>query len=139
MGIPGYLRVLRRHFPLILTRQPDPPGRRIRGDTGKRLTPRVSIYATGMADGGGVEWVQTSKPGLVSRAPEEFEGELRDLRDEVRRLREQVAALAAATARPPPGDERPPPFVAPLDPFLHGGVPRGSGLAISGPGASMKT
>src|SRR2546430_10102692 len=109
------------------------------GDTGKRLTPRVSIYAAGMADGVGVEWVQTSKPGLVSRAPEEFEGELRELRDEVRRLREQVAALAAATARPPPVDERLPTFVARLDPFLEGGVPRGSVLAISGPGGSMET
>src|SRR2546426_12618698 len=114
MGIPGYLRVLRRHFPLILTRQPDPPGRRIRGDTGKRLTPRVSIYATGMADGVGVEWVQTSKPGLVSRAPGEFEGELRELRDEGRRLRGQGAGLPAATARPPPAAERPPPFGARL-------------------------
>src|SRR5439155_194559 len=37
-----------------------------------------------MADGVGVEWLQTSKPGLVSRAPEEFEGELRELREEVR-------------------------------------------------------
>src|SRR5256885_11266115 len=118
MGIPGYLRVLRRHFPLILTRQPDPPGRRIRGDTGKRLTPRVSIYATGMADGVGVEWVQTSKPGLVSRAPEEFEGGLRGLRDEGRGLRGQVAALAAATAPPPPVGVRPPPFVS----RLHSGL-----------------
>jgi len=92
-----------------------------------------------MADGVGVEWVQTSKPGLVSKAPEEFEGELRELRDEVRRLREQVAALAAATARPPPVDERLPTFVGRLDPFLEGGVPRGSVLAISGPGGSMKT
>jgi len=92
-----------------------------------------------MADGVGVEWVQTSKPGLVSRAPEEFEGELRELRDEVRRLREQVSALAAATARPPPVDERLPTFVGRLDPFLEGGVPRGSVLAISGPGGSMKT
>src|SRR5437762_1345331 len=83
-----------------------------------------------MADGVGVEWVQTSKPGLVSRAPEEFEGELRELRDEVRRLREQVAALAAATARPPPVDERLPTFVGRLDPFLEGGVPRGSVLAL---------
>ena len=107
--------------------------------TGKRLTPGVSIYVTGMADGVGVEWVQTSKPGLVSRAPEEFEGELRELRDEVRRLREQVVALAAATARPPPVDERLPTFVGRLDPFLEGGVPRGSVLAISGPGGSMKT
>src|SRR5437879_13548649 len=115
-----------------------------------------------MADGVGVEWVQTSKPGLVSKAPEEFEGELRELRDEVRRLREQVAALAAATARPPPVDERLPTFVGRLDPFLEGGVPpgpeiartlplgtppsrngsrrpRGSVLAISGPGGSMTT
>src|SRR5436853_6003666 len=92
-----------------------------------------------MAGSAGVEWVQTSKPGLASRAPEEFEGELRDLRDEVRRLREQVAALAAATARPPPVDERLPTFVGRLDPFLEGGVPRGSVLAISGPGGSMKT
>src|SRR5207247_9749473 len=92
-----------------------------------------------MADGVGVEWVQTSKPGLVSRAPEEFEGELRELRDEVRRLREQVAALAAATARPPPVDERLPTFVGRLDPFLEGGVPRGSVLAIPGPRGSVET
>src|SRR5207244_13421246 len=103
-----------------------------------RLTPCVSIMAVGMADGVGVGWVQTSKPGLVSRAPEEFEGELRELRDEVRRLREQVAALAAATARPPPVDERLPTFVGRLDPFLEGGVPRGSVIAVSGPGGSMK-
>src|SRR3989440_4714453 len=139
MGIPGYLRVLRRHFPLILTRPAETREGEFGGETGKRLTPGVSIYATGMADGVGVEWVQTSKPGLVSRGPEEFEGELRDLRDEVRRLREQVAALAAATARPPPVDERLPTFVPRLDPFLEGGVPRGSVLAISGPGGSMKT
>src|SRR5947207_2026432 len=87
----------------------------------------------------GVEWVQTSKPGLVSRAPEEFEGELRELRDEVRRLREQVAALATATARPSPLDERLPTFVGRLDPSLEGGVPKGSVIAISGPGGSMKT
>src|SRR5437879_13237517 len=92
-----------------------------------------------MADGVGVEWVQTSKPGLVSRAPEEFEGELRELRDEVRRLREQVAALAAATARSPPVDERLPTFVGRLDPFLEGGVPRVSVLQTSGPGGSRKT
>src|SRR5213080_683800 len=85
-----------------------------------------------MAEGVGVEWVQTSKPGLVSRAPEEFEGELRELRDEVRRLREQVAALATATARPSP-------LVGRLDPSLEGGVPKGSVIAISGPGGSMKT
>src|SRR5207302_9904924 len=92
-----------------------------------------------MADGVGVEWVQTSKPGLVSRAPEEVEGELRELRDEVRRLREQVAALAAATARPPPVDVRLLTFVGRLAPFLAHGVPRGSVLAISGPGGSMTT
>lgn len=92
-----------------------------------------------MSGGVGVEWVQTSKPGLTSRAPEEFEGELRDLRDEVRRLKEQVAALAATTARAPPVDERVPTYVGRLDPFLEGGVPKGSVLAISGPGGSMKT
>src|SRR5206468_1965720 len=92
-----------------------------------------------MAEGVGVEWVQTSKPGLVSRAPEEFEGELRELRDEVRRLREQVAALATATARPSPVDERLPTFVGRLDPTLEGGVPKGSVIAVSGPGGSMKT
>src|SRR5947207_871955 len=45
-----------------------------------------------MAEGVDVEWVQTSKPGLVSRAPEEFEGELRELRDEARRWIEREGA-----------------------------------------------
>src|SRR5213592_683827 len=92
-----------------------------------------------MAEGVGVEWVQTAKPGLVSRAPEEFEGELRELRDEVRRLREQVAALATATARPSPLDERLPTYVGRLDASLEGGVPKASVIAITGPGGSMKT
>jgi len=92
-----------------------------------------------MASGAGVEWVQTSKPGLASKAPDEFEGELRDLRDEVRRLKEQMAALAVATARPSLADDRLPTFVGRLDPFLEGGVPKGSVLAITGPSGSMKT
>ena len=92
-----------------------------------------------MASGAGVEWVQTSKTGLASKAPEEFEGELRDLRDEVRRLKEQMAALAVATARPSLADDRLPTFVGRLDPFLEGGVPKGSVLAITGPSGSMKT
>ena len=92
-----------------------------------------------MASGAGVEWVQTTKPGFPAKAPEEFEGELRELRDEVRRLKEQMSALAVATARPVPLDERFPTFIARLDPFLEGGVPRGSVLAITGPSGSMKT
>jgi KaiC/GvpD/RAD55 family RecA-like ATPase len=86
-----------------------------------------------------VEWVRTAKPGAPARPPEELEGELRELRDEVRRLRDQVAAMAAATARPGPGDERLPTYVARLDPSLEGGVPKGSVIAITGPGGSMKT
>jgi KaiC/GvpD/RAD55 family RecA-like ATPase len=92
-------------------------------------------------EGAGVEWVRTGKPGEAAGLPEEFEGELRDLRDEVRRLRDQVTALASASAavRQPVGDERLPTYVGGLDPFLEGGVPRGSILAITGPGGSMKT
>src|SRR5207247_9541000 len=52
---------------------------------------------------------------------------------------EQVAALATATARPSPLDERLPTFVGRLDPSLEGGVPKGSLIAITGPGGSMKT
>jgi KaiC/GvpD/RAD55 family RecA-like ATPase len=92
-------------------------------------------------EGAGVEWVRTGKPGESTSLPEEFEGELKDLRDEVRRLREQVTALASASAasRAPSGDERLPTYVGGLDPHLEGGVPRGSVLAITGPGGSMKT
>jgi KaiC/GvpD/RAD55 family RecA-like ATPase len=92
-------------------------------------------------EGAGVEWVRTGKPGEGTSLPEEFEGELKDLRDEVRRLREQVTALASASAaaRPAPGDERLPTYVGGLDAHLEGGVPRGSVLAITGPGGSMKT
>lgn len=86
-----------------------------------------------------VEWVRTAKPGGPARPPEELEGELRELRDEVRRLKEQVAAMAVATSRPGPGDERLPTYVARLDPSLEGGVPKGSVIAITGPGGSMKT
>ena len=82
-----------------------------------------------MAEGVGVEWVRTSKPGAAPGLPEEFESELRELRDEVRRLREQVTALAAATARPAPLDERIPTYVAGLDGNLQGGVPKGSSLS----------
>jgi KaiC/GvpD/RAD55 family RecA-like ATPase len=92
-----------------------------------------------MAEGVDVEWVRTGKPPEPAGLPEEFEGELRDLRDEVRRLRDQVTALASASARPSLTDERIPTFVGGLDAFLEGGVPRGSVLAISGPGGSMKT
>jgi len=92
-----------------------------------------------MADGVGVEWVRTSKQAGASGLPEEFEGELRELRDEVRRLREQVTALASASARPAPEDERFPTFVAGLDGLLEGGVPKGSVLGITGPSGSMKT
>jgi KaiC/GvpD/RAD55 family RecA-like ATPase len=86
-----------------------------------------------------VEWVRTAKPGGPSKPPEELEGELRELRDEVRRLREQVAALAATSPGPGRGDERIPTYVARLDPSLEGGVPKGSVIAITGPGGSMKT
>lgn len=92
-----------------------------------------------MAEGVGVEWVRTSKPAAAAGLPEEFETELRDLRDEVRRLREQVTALASTSAKPPPADERLPTYVAGLDRNLEGGVPKGSVLAITGPGGSMKT
>ncbi len=92
-----------------------------------------------MAQGVDVEWVRTSKPGEPPRPPEELETELRDLRDEVRRLREQVAALAAASARPAPEDERIPTYVGRLDAALEGGVPKGSVIAITGPGGSMRT
>ncbi len=92
-----------------------------------------------MAQGAGVEWVRTSRPGVPSRPPEELEGELRELRDEVRRLREQVSAMATAAARPAPEDERIPTYVGRLDPFLERGVPKGSIIAITGPGGSMKT
>ncbi|MCI4371423.1 MAG: RAD55 family ATPase [Thermoplasmata archaeon] len=92
-----------------------------------------------MAQGAGVEWVRTTRPGAAPRPPDEFEAELRELRDEVRRLREQVAALATATTRPRPEDERLPTYVGRLDPFLEGGVPKGSVIAITGPGGSMKT
>jgi KaiC/GvpD/RAD55 family RecA-like ATPase len=92
-----------------------------------------------MAEGADVEWVRPGKPPEAAALPEEFEGELRDLRDEVRRLRDQVTALASTSARPAPADERIPTFVGGLDPFLEGGVPRASVLAISGPGGSMKT
>src|SRR5206468_8032740 len=36
-------------------------------------------------------------------------------------------------------DERLPTFVGRLDPTLEGGVPKGSVIAVSGPGGSMKT
>src|SRR5439155_21760266 len=92
-----------------------------------------------VAEGVAVECVQASKPGLGSEAPEAYEGELRKFRDAVRRLREQVAALATATVRPSTLDERLPTFVGRLDPSREGGVPKGSVIAISGPGGSMKT
>lgn len=92
-----------------------------------------------MAEGAGVEWVRTARSATTPGLPEEFEGELRDLRDEVRRLREQVTALAATSARPAPVDERIPTHVAGLDPSLEGGIPKGSVLAITGPSGSMKT
>ncbi len=90
----------------------------------------------GMAQGGDVEWVRTSKPGEPTRPPEELEAELRELRDEVRRLREQVAALAATSPRPTPQDERIPTYVARLDASLEGGVPKGGVIAITGPGGT---
>jgi len=93
----------------------------------------------GMANGVDVEWVRAAKPGEPSKPSEDLEGELRELRDEVRRLREQVAALAVESARPAPGDERLPTYVGRLDRSLEGGVPKGSVIAITGPGGSMKT
>src|SRR2546430_13346098 len=93
----------------------------------------------GMANGVDVEWVRAAKPGEPSKPAEDLEAELRELRDEVRRLRERVAALAVESARPAPGDERLPTYVGRLDASLEGGVPRGSVIAITGPGGSMKT
>src|SRR2546427_307890 len=93
----------------------------------------------GMANGVDVEWVRAAKPGEPSKPAEDLEAELRELRDEVRRLREQVAALAVESARPAPGDERLPTYVGRLDRSLEGGVPKGSVIAITGPGGSMKT
>src|SRR2546429_577723 len=93
----------------------------------------------GMANGVDVEWVRAAKPGEPSKPSEDLEAELRELRDEVRRLREQVAALAVESARPAPGDERLPTYVGRLDASLEGGGPRGSVIAITGPGGSMKT
>ncbi len=92
-----------------------------------------------MAQGAGVEWVRTSKAEPPERRPEDLEAELKELRDEVRRLRQQVDALATASARPAPEDERIPTFVQRFDASLEGGVPRGSVVAITGPGGSMKT
>src|SRR5438309_10769498 len=93
----------------------------------------------GMANGVDVEWVRAAKPGEPSKPSEDLEGELRELRDEVRRLRERVAALAVESPRPAPGDERLPTYVGRLDRSLEGGVPKGSVIAITGPGGSMKT
>src|SRR5947199_3736151 len=93
----------------------------------------------GMASGLDVEWVRAAKPGEPSKPAEDLEAELRELLDEVRRLREQVAALAVESARPAPGDERLPTYVGRLDASLEGGVPKGSVIAITGPGGSMKT
>src|SRR5256886_16904908 len=93
----------------------------------------------GMANGVDVEWVRAAKPGEPSKPSEDLEAELRELRDEVRRLREQVAALAAESARPAPGDERLPTYAGRLDASPEGAAPRGSVLAITGPGGSMKT
>src|SRR2546428_13354182 len=92
----------------------------------------------GMANGVDVEWVRAAKPGEPSKPSEDLEGELRELRDEVRRLREQVAALAVESARPAPGDERLPTDVGRLDRSLEGGVPKGSGIAVTGPGGAVK-
>src|SRR3989442_6232030 len=92
-----------------------------------------------MASGADVGWVRAAKPGEASKPSEDLEGELRELRDEVRRLREQVAALAVESAGPAPGDERLPTYVGRLDASLEGGLPRGSVIAITGPGGSMKT
>src|SRR5881396_1083873 len=92
-----------------------------------------------MAKGVDVEWVRAAKPGEPSKPSEDLEAELRELRDEVRRLRERVAALAVESARPAPGDERLPTYVGRLDASLEGGVPKGSVIAITGPGGSMKT
>jgi len=98
------------------------------------------MTALGMATGVGVEWVRASKAAAgAGKPPEELEAELRELRDEVRRLREQMAALATASTRPAPEDERIPTFVGRLDAAIEGGVPRGSVIAITGPGGSMKT
>lgn len=105
----------------------------------KRLTGARRMYVMRMAQGSGVEWVRTARPGAPSRPPEEVEGELRELRDEVRRLREQVSALATASTRPAPEDERIPTYIGRLDPFLERGVPKGSVVAVTGPGGSMKT
>ena len=92
-----------------------------------------------MAQGAGVEWVRTSKGEEPGRRAEELEAELHELRDEVRRLRQQVEALATASERPSPQDERIPTFVQRFDAAIEGGVPRGSVVAITGPGGSMKT
>lgn len=92
-----------------------------------------------MATGAGVEWVRPAEGREAGKPSEDLDSEVRVLRDEVRRLKEQVAALALASSRPSPEDERLPTYVAGLDAAIEGGVPRGSVIAISGPGGSMKT
>ena len=105
----------------------------------KRLTRGVRNAPLGMAQGVGVEWVRTTQGGEgVAKPPEDLEAELKELRDEVRRLREQVAAFASSKGLPPE-DVRLPTFVDRIDASLEGGVPKGSVIAITGPGGSMKT
>src|SRR5206468_3200956 len=57
----------------------------------------------------------------------------------IRVLRRRPSVDSHHSGRPAPGDERLPTYVGRLDASLEGGVPKGSVIAITGPGGSMKT
>lgn len=85
----------------------------------------------------GVEWVEPSAGREeVPPAPEDVEEQLRELRDQIRRLQEQVTAMAA---RAKETRARVRTYVQGLDELLHGGIPSGQVVLISGPVGSMKT
>ena len=141
MGGTPYLRILRNPSALILTHSIESENLSRRMRSVQKVNAIARHVLPGMAQGTGVEWVRTTQSGegAAAKAPEDLETELRELRDEVRRVREQVAAMAATAARNAPEDERVPTYVQRLDAFLEGGVPKGSVVAITGPGGSMKT